>query len=64
MLLKIIGKQLLFISRMPKLCVILQLVSSPYNPLVKNLLNQGSCGLRANKFKTFYRLFNAVSKKI
>ena len=32
MLLKKIAKQLLFISRMPELCAILQLVSTPLNP--------------------------------
>ena len=33
MLLKKIAKQLLFISRMPKLCAILELVSAPLNPV-------------------------------
>ena len=33
MLLKKIAKQLLYISRMSKLCAILQLVSVPLNPL-------------------------------
>ena len=31
MLLKKIAKQLLFISRIPKLCAILQLVATPFN---------------------------------
>ena len=33
MLLKKIAKQLLFTSRMPKLCAILQLVTAPLNPV-------------------------------
>ena len=33
MLLKKIAKQLLFISRMLKLCAILQLISAPLNPV-------------------------------
>ena len=36
MLLKKIAKQILFISRMPKLCAILQLVSAPLNLNNKN----------------------------
>ena len=32
-------KQILFISRMPKLCAILQLVSAPLNPTVYQLKN-------------------------
>ena len=34
MLLKKIAKQLLFISKMPRLCAILQLVSAPLNPVI------------------------------
>ena len=62
MSLKKIAKQLLFISRMPKLCAILQLVSAPLNPDLLYALvgSAGACGAGSTDVEGSRHLSNSI----